>query len=182
MAQKLAGQIFAWLAHWRFVEILTMEGSMADIAAAMKKKRQVTIDSFETSDQGTFSTLKTGAGFECYIGELPWRNNERGFSCIPSGIYECAIVDSPKFGKVYGVKVPGRDNILIHSGNFAGDQTKKFKTDIEGCLLPGRSVGELAGQKVVTSSKDALRALMAELDGEDFILTVNRSKVLKEAA
>ena len=157
-----------------------MEGSISEIAAAMKAIRKCYIETYETSDEGTFSILKTGAGFECHIGEPPWRRNERGFSCIPSGIYECALVDSEKFGTVYGVSVPGRDFILIHAGNYCGDTTKKFKSDTEGCLMPGRAIVKMAGQLAVRSSKDALAAFMAEMDGEDFLLIVNRHKVIGE--
>lgn len=138
----------------------------------MKTKRWVRITRFKTSDQGTFSDLATDTLFQCVVGEPPWRNNERGFSCIPAGEYEAALADTPKHGKVYEVKVAGRTAILFHAGNFVGDSRQKFKADSEGCLLPGRSVGSLAGQEAVTSSKDALAGLMADLDGEPFKLIV----------
>lgn len=184
MAESMAGKIQRWLAHYRFVEIL-VEGSIGEIAAAMKKKRVVYLERYKTSDQGTFSRLRTGAGFECQIGELPWRNNERGFSCIPEGSWEFALDESPKFspryGKVYRGEVAGRDGIIIHPGNWVGDATKKFKADSEGCLLPGRAVGPIGGQEAMLSSRDAFAAFMAEMDGEDFTLLVSWKEGVKEA-
>ena len=159
-----------------------MEGSISEIRDAMKKKRIVYLDTYETSDQGTFSRLRTGAGFECYAGELPWRDNAHTFSCIKGGDHECAMVISNRFGAVYGVKAEGRDHVLIHKGNSCGDVNKKLKADIEGCILLGRAVGEIGGQKALLSSRDAFEAFMAEMGGEDFILRIDRGDLIKEAA
>lgn len=173
------------MARYFHHEIL-MEGSISEIAAAMKKKRVVYLERYKTSDQGTFSRLRTGAGFEMYCGEPPWRNNDRGFSCIPDGAYEFTLGESLRFslkyGKVYGGKVPGRDGILFHPGNWVGDNTKKFKADSEGCLIPGRAVGVIAGQEAMLSSRDAFNAFMAEMGGEDFTLVVSWKEGVKESA
>ncbi len=105
--------------------------------------------------------------------ELPERNNAPGFSDIPSGVYQCEKRISPKHGPCYYVlDVPGRSDIEIHSANWAGDTTKGLKCQLLGCLSLGRAIGELAGQKAVLSSRDALAGFESDLNGEAFELTI----------
>lgn len=135
--------------------------------------RKVTVERTETGDEGTFGTLHTDSGFECYTLELPDKDNAPGKSCIPSGQYRCEKRVSPKHGPCYYVlNVPGRSDIEIHSANWAGDEEKGFKCQLLGCLAPGRAIGELAGQKAVLSSRDALAGFESDLSGEAFILTI----------
>lgn len=77
---------------------------------------------------GTFGVLLwRGAPFAVTL-ERPWKENRRGESCIPAGHYVCGRVDSPKFGNTWQVRnVPGRSEILFHSGNT-------FQ-DTHGCIL-----------------------------------------------
>lgn len=170
MAKTVARVLSAWLAGLSEHQIL-MEGSISEIAAAMKKKRIVTITRDPSTKEGTFGTLKAGC-FECYTLEPEWLNNERGFSCIPVGEYECAPVLSNKFGAVYGIKTDHikRDNVLIHAGNFGA--TLPGKSDTEGCIMLGRAIGEIAKQRALLSSKDALKAFMDEMEGESFTLRI----------
>ena len=85
-----------------------------------------------TSDQGTEGMLITD-GFMCKTLELPWRENQRSISCIPSGEYKVVIRQSPKYGSVYWVtKVPNRSWILIHAGNWSGDTNKGFNSHTKG--------------------------------------------------
>lgn len=63
--------------------------------------------------------------------ELPWKENAKNVSCVPAGTYRCAITSSTRF-KHFVLRlfdVPGREGILIHSGNTT--------RDTEGCILPG---------------------------------------------
>jgi hypothetical protein len=100
-----------------------------------------------TSDEGTEGMLATD-GFFCKTLELPWRENQRSISCIPSGIYTVKIRQSPKYGEIYWVTgVPNRSWILIHSGNWAGDRAKGFKTHVNGCILLGKQHGDLSHMK-----------------------------------
>ena len=135
--------------------------------------RKVRIVRDAPSPLGTFGVLSVvDSGFSCYSGELNWHDNKTGISCIPVGIYKCVIGDSPKFGKVYGVlKVPGRTEILLHYGNFCADDGVG-KRDIEGCVLLGNAIGEIAKQKALLSSKDALMRFHAEMEGEPFELSI----------
>lgn len=135
--------------------------------------RKVTITRTETDDSGTFGKLSTDSGFECYTGELPDKNNAPNISCIPTGSYQCAMRLSKKHGMCYGVEnVPKRTDVEIHSGNFCGDVSKGLKSDVIGCLILGRAIGEIGNQKALLSSKDAVHAFQNDLAGEAFNLTI----------
>jgi hypothetical protein len=136
--------------------------------------RRATLTRTETDERGTFGVFRTDSGFECYTVELPWRNNEKGRSCIPAGTYIFNWrKDSPKHGECYEMatdtEAPGRENVQIHSANWA-DQ-------LLGCIAPGRSIQEIqhpSGEKVkgVTSSKDALAGLETDLGQRSFELNI----------
>lgn len=135
--------------------------------------RRVSIVRTETDSLGTFGHLVVSPAFECWSGELPWLGNSKGKSCIPDGVYRCEWGMSPKFGGTYHVRaVPGRDSILIHAGNFVGDEDKNLKANSDGCILLGRAIGDIAGQKALLSSKDALAAFVEEMDKEPFELSI----------
>lgn len=134
--------------------------------------KKVKLVRFESSEQGTFGALLIGNTFFCYTGELPWHDNQRNTSCIPAGKYYCTLVDSPKFGKVYQVKdVPERSHILFHAGNFVGDRPK-YKSNSDGCILPGSSVGDIGSQKAVIASRYSLKRFMDHMSCEDFVLII----------
>lgn len=68
--------------------------------------------------------------------EDPWRNNEPQKSCIPAGTYTCHRHLSPTKGDTFRVDgVPGRSEILFHTGNT--------HNDTEGCILVGQALGAL---------------------------------------
>lgn len=138
----------------------------------------VYINRAETSEQGTFGTLET-IGFSCFVGELPWKNNAVGLSCIPDGDYICKIRKSPRFGIVFHVTdVKGRSYILIHAGNFSGDKELGWKTHVEGCILLGKKIGIFTPkgytrpQKAVLNSKSTLTAFMKHMNDKPFKLIV----------
>jgi hypothetical protein len=79
----------------------------------------------------TTGTLSINGERECHTLELPWRNNRRGVSCIPAGVYRLAWVESPSF-KRHTLRledVPDRDGILIHPAN-------EIK-ELRGCIAFG---------------------------------------------
>ena len=134
--------------------------------------RNVTLCRIARSDQGTEGILLAG-NFNCKTLELPWRDNTRQISCIPPGSYDVQIRNSNKYGRVYWVrKVPNRTYILIHSGNFAGDKDKGFKTHVMGCILLGKVHGYLGGQRAVLNSRITVRRLLDELDYNNFKLNI----------
>lgn len=131
----------------------------------------------ESTDQGTFGVLVFG-GQTARTVELPWRDNARQRSCIPVGSYRCAIVQSPRFGRVYGVQnVPGRTHVLIHSANFGGDVDLGWTTQLHGCIAPCQRVGMMrnnAGKMQAAGlvSRPALNSLMAWANGQPFTLEI----------
>jgi hypothetical protein len=124
------------------------------------------------SDQGTFGVICFN-GMHLFTGELPWRNNEPNYSCIPAGEYDVQVRDSPRFGRCYWVHpVSGRSYILFHSGNFCGDSRLGFRTNVQGCILLGHRRGALYGQRAVLASRTARTTFETELDFEPFRLKV----------
>jgi len=133
---------------------------------------KVSLLRYLTCDQGTKGILFT-QGFQARILELPWRDNKASVSHIPAGIYDCEIRHSNKFGLSYWLKcVEGRSWVLIHAGNFAGDKSKGYKTNSQGCLLMGKCFGSIGGQLAVLSSKVTLRKFMWLMNNEPFELTI----------
>ena len=107
-------------------------------------ERYATLCRLRRGDQGTRGMLFF-EDFNCHTIELPWRENQRGISCIPPGEYECKIRISPKYGK------------------------------IAGCILLGVNKGLLAGQWAVLNSRVAVRRFMDRLEMEPFTLRVLES-------
>jgi hypothetical protein len=100
----------------------------------------------------------SGSAFQCFTLELPWKENERGVSCVPKGKYQAFKRQSPKNGLVYELaNVKDRTNIQGHSGNFT--------RQIEGCILHGSSVAFLDADSIpdVANSKVTLDKLLALL-------------------
>ena len=115
-----------------------------------------------STDEGTEGMLSIPeVGFSCFSLELPWRQNLQNLSCIPQGDYDAIPINSAKFGHVYLLQdVPGRGGILTHSGNYAGDVQRGFKTHSRGCLLFGKMRGSLAGQTAILYSRPTLYQIM----------------------
>ncbi|MCU7933746.1 MAG: hypothetical protein KZQ99_02560 [Candidatus Thiodiazotropha sp. (ex Dulcina madagascariensis)] len=134
-----------------------------------------------SSPQGTFGRLLLPDGSEIGTTELPWRDNARSTSCIPSGVYPVRYLAKSASGKyrdVYHVEgVTDRSGILIHAGNFAGDRDLDYRSHSWGCILPALRVGYLrAGkekfQRAGLASRSALRRLHEAVGRRDFDLEV----------
>jgi hypothetical protein len=143
----------------------------------MSGSLRATIQRPPSTDEGTFGVLTFGQE-RVFTVELPWRENERARSCIPPGIYKCAMVRSPRFGHVYGVvEVPGRSNVLIHAANLAGDVEKGYTTQLQGCIAPAMRLGRMRNSAGVMQaagllSRPALNKLMAWSAGQPFQLEI----------
>ena len=130
-----------------------------------------------STDEGTFGVLSFGS-HNVYTTELPWRDNLQQKSCIPLGTYKCAIVSSPKFGRVYGVlNVKNRSNVLIHSANFGGNTDLGWTTQLHGCIAPAMKTGRMKNnsgkmQRAGLVSRPALNLLMTWADGKPFELEI----------
>jgi hypothetical protein len=150
---------------------------------------KVSLTRFETGDDGTYSNVCIPTLFECYGLELPYRNNLKGLSCIFPGTYLVKWEKSPTRKNSDGTpewsyrlqKVQGRDGVLIHSGNWAGDVLKGYKSNVEGCILLGRAILdiELPGsnpkklQRGVSGSRDTISSFVSILEQQDFELTIS---------
>jgi hypothetical protein len=85
--------------------------------------------------------------------EPPWQNNRQRVSCIPNGVYPCRAHLSPKHGECIAIdRVPGRDNILVHSLNLV--------KETQGCIGVGRKVMLIDGHLDLMHSRPALVDLM----------------------
>jgi len=102
--------------------------------------------------------------FKCHSLELPWRNNVRRISCIPTGEYPLALRNSPKYGNhIHILDVPNRDLILIHPANFV--------SQLLGCIAPGLNRIDVNKDGVidVASSKAAMTELLKYVDNDSKI-------------
>lgn len=126
-----------------------------------------------SDDQGTFGQLEVN-GVKLHSGELPWRANQHEVSCIPNGLYSCVWAYSPHFKKeLYHVQnVRDRDSILIHPANYMGDKSKGFKSDLEGCISLGMSLGS-GGQRTLLRSTEALKLFEDYLNKVTFDLEIS---------
>lgn len=136
--------------------------------------RTATLQRTKSGDSGTFGVLTTDTGKSWHSGELPWRNNSRGYSCIPDGEYLCLWQYSPSHGRqVYHLQdVPCRTDVELHPGNWCGDIEKGMKSDVKGCIILGKSFGQADGQDAVLQSKKAIAEFETEMCCDSFTLTV----------
>lgn len=102
--------------------------------------------------------------------ERPWRDNRRGISCIPAGVYTCKKITSPKFGVTFEVlNVPGRQEILLHKGNI--------QEDSHGCILIGEQFGALHNEPGILASEAGFEEFMKITALSDtFVLTIEDVK------
>lgn len=162
-----------------------VEVRIGDLAAGKMTRKKVTLRRIEAGDDGVYGVLTTPSGLQVYTLECPWRGNREGVSCIPAGNYVVEWTTKPAHGECYEVKeVPGRTAILFHAANWAGDVSRGYVTELHGCIAPGRSIQDAmvlrgalktptrATQKGVTSSRDALGALVDDLEKENFVLVI----------
>lgn len=133
----------------------------------------VTIKRMPTTIEGTSGYLTTSTGFFCRSIELPWYENQKDISCIPTGTYLCSIHKSTRRGLVYKVGgVENRDGILFHAGNWAGDVLKHLKSDSEGCILLGDDLVRIDCQMAVTNSVNTINGFMKAMNYKPFKLIV----------
>ena len=122
---------------------------------------------------GTFGTITLPTGLQLLTGELPWRDNVSKSSCIPVGTYVCKSLTSPKFGKCYTIcNVPNRSNILFHAANYCGLSSESKKQELQGCIALGLGFAKVNNQKIITSSRLALKQFHSALNWQPFTLTI----------
>lgn len=124
-----------------------------------------------SSNEGIIGTIIFGGQY-LYTGELPWKDNKPNISCIPCGEHLVQMRVSPKYGKVYEIRVAGRTYILFHQGNFFGDISLGFRSHVQGCILLGFKHGKLYGQKAVLASRIARSRFERVMKFEPFTLEI----------
>lgn len=136
---------------------------------------KATLTRMSSTDQGTKGELKIDSlSFKCNTFELPWRNNQPKMSCIPTGTYKATVFFSPHFRRcVYLLDgVPNRSSVEVHVGNYAGDTSKGFRSDVLGCILVGDGYSKGGGQMMLTNSKVTLDRLLEATAKQDMELTI----------
>lgn len=133
---------------------------------------RATLRRTQMGDTGTFGVLEID-GKEFRTGELPWRSNKRGKSCIPAGVYLVQWDPSPKYGHKYELRnVKDRTTILIHAANYVGDEDKGLKAQVDGCIALGYDISPLEGQMALRKSRDAVEDFEKMMGLEDFELEI----------
>lgn len=139
--------------------------------------QKLTLVRLQTSDQGTLGRLISHDGnFQCLTLELPWRENQFNISCIPAGTYPAKPQHSPRFNKtLYRLddsETAPRSAILIHAGNTAGDTSKGYQSDAQGCILLGESTGLIGKQLAILNSKNAIKAFHQHNGGQPISIRI----------
>jgi hypothetical protein len=101
--------------------------------------------------------------------ELSYHLNKRRISCVPCGTYIVEPHLSFRHGRCFKlVNVSGRDNILIHKGNF--------NHDTKGCILIGQGFRDINNdfQLDVLNSATAMRVLRTVLVSVTTITITNK--------
>lgn len=139
----------------------------------MQKAVLTRLQSDDKQTLGVFTLFDdTDIVFSAKSLELPWLDNQKNISCIPTGRYLCRRRSSQRYGDHFllselgAEQVEGRKWILIHAGNYS--------SQIEGCILLGRDHIDINGDgyRDVTSSRNTLRLLNQSAQGSHFLLEV----------
>lgn len=119
----------------------------------------------DANDNGTFGRIEV-LGKVFFTCERPWKNNEPGVSCIPTGRYDVVWSYSPRFRReTYLVRdVAGRSGIRIHPANLP--------LQLLGCIALGEQLGQLDGEKAVLRSQSAVRNFEQLLEHKPFTLEI----------
>ncbi len=106
--------------------------------------------------------------------ELPWKDNERGISCVPEGEYPIILERSSKFRMtLWELKdVPNRSEVKIHPANYT--------SQIEGCIALGTDFSDINEDGIidVINSRHAFKNFQYTMAGqkESTIKIVNYAK------
>lgn len=107
--------------------------------------------------------------YQCKCIELPDNGNRRDVSCIPKGVYDIVKFNSPTRGMcIYVLNVPGRDNILIHKGNYVSER----RVDSKGCILPGTYFTDINNDGLIdiAESSVAMNNILTLLPDKDKLI------------
>lgn len=137
---------------------LKLEQAYDSFANKMNTQMVTTLTRTTSQEMQTLGDLAVSENgqslFTCKTLELPWKNNQRNVSCIPTGTYQVVKRTSEKYGNHFHLlNVPDRSMILIHSGNYY--------TQTQGCILVGSGYADINNDKVtdIKESKVTLQKL-----------------------
>jgi len=129
-------------------------------------RQTVELVRLEEGIDGTFGVLKVNKYVYCATLEPSDRENQRNVSSIPAQQYQCARIQSVRYGDTFQVMdVPGRSHILFHAGNRV--------RDTQGCILLGQYFGKLRGDRAILNSGKTYQDFMTAMKGSmGFYLTI----------
>lgn len=105
--------------------------------------------------------------YKCYTLELAWKDNKKGISCIPEGVYKVVRQIQTTRGKILRIlDVPGRDGVLIHRANYS--------RQLNGCIAPGEALIDIDkdGLMDVTNSVKTCNEIYDLLTDDIYKLTI----------
>lgn len=120
------------------------------------------------TDKSVLGKLYCNAEFIAHTLELPWKDNQKSISCIPSGEYDCRVRLARESGSRDYVHllvkdVPNRSYILFHRGNYPSDS--------KGCILTGTHRARVPNK--ILESKVAHDYLMDYILGNELSKEIN---------
>ena len=99
----------------------------------------------------TWGVFSVGKVFLALSLELPWLNNKRNVSCIPTGLYDAEIITRKKQTNFLIKNVPGRSGVLVHPANYL--------FELRGCIAPGLVFSANVNPVSVGYSREAMQRL-----------------------
>ena len=131
---------------------------------------QIVIERIYQSEECTLGNLfvydNKSILYECKTLELPWKENQKRISRIPSNHYPASKHISPKFGKSIWIKeVEDRSEILIHVGNYPEDTL--------GCILVGEAFSTGC---MITNSRRTINKLYDIADDNLYVNIIDKWK------
>lgn len=143
------------------------------------KKTAILTRQKNTDGKQTKGILRSGT-FVCDTLELPWKDNKKNVSCIPTGTYECSVahMQSMNIDAYLLSNVENRDGIFIHPGNYAFGK----KVDTSGCILIGNAFEDRNGDGTddVVNSRLTFAKFMAYFGNEPFTLIIQDERTTLE--
>jgi len=129
-----------------------------------------------STKQGTPGRLYA-TGFTCDTLEPPAPEHRAEHPRIGARTYLCKKIGSPRFpGRYVVMAVPYRSGIVLHPGNYAGDESEGWQSDSDGCIFLGRAAELINAnqkrQKAVVLSRSTLAGFESIMGGRDFFLEV----------
>ena len=112
----------------------------------------------------------------CHTIEKPWKQNQKGISCVPAGLYDLLPRVSPSAGETYYLSNP-KLNVTLNdeSGRtYIQIDVANKQSQLEGCIGVGVDFDVWDCEQVVTKSAETRDILMQILNKEKHTLEIKR--------